>query len=100
DRDPIRARLWWLVATAVILAPFSSTSAFVSVAMFGGLLASALRGGTLGRGLEIAAAGAVAAVGLSAYFVVAVVPNLNEKLKAYWAGQYLRVSPPTRLPPK
>lgn len=94
DRETRRARLWWLVATALILAPFSSTSAFVSVAVFAGLLASTLLARNVRRALEVAAAGAITAVGLSAYFVVAVVPNLNEKLKAYWAGQYLRGSPP------
>jgi hypothetical protein len=93
DRETRRARLWWLVVTAVIAAPFSSTSAFVSVAVFAGLMASALLARNLRRALEVAAAGAVTAIGLSAYFVAAVVPNLSEKLKAYWAGQYLRGSP-------
>jgi hypothetical protein len=62
DREPRRIRLWLLVATALIVAPFSSTSAFVSVAVFAGLLASALLARNVRRALEIAAAGAVTAV--------------------------------------
>jgi len=93
DREPRRVRLWWLVATALIVSPFSSTSAFVSVAMFAGLFVSALLARNLRRALEIVAAGVVTAVGLSAYFVVAVVPNLNGKLKEYWASHYLSGSP-------
>ena len=93
ERDPRRSRLLWLAGAAVIAIPFSSTSAFVSVAMFAGLLASALLARNMRRAVEIVAAGAIAAVGLGAYLGLVVLPTLNPKLKAFWATQYLSGSP-------
>ena len=93
ERDPQRSRLFWLAGAAVIAIPFSSTSAFVTVAMFGGLLASALFARNRQRVVEILVAGIVAAVGLGAYLGAVVMPTLNPKLKAYWAAQYLSGSP-------
>ena len=37
--------------------------------------------------------GGVTGVALAAYFVAAVAPNLNPKLRAYWASQYLTGTP-------
>jgi hypothetical protein len=93
EREPRRSRFLCLAGAAVVAIPFSSTSAFVSVAMFAGLLGSALIARNLRRATEIVAAGAVAAVGLGAYMGLVVLPTLNPRLKAYWATQYLDGSP-------
>ncbi len=93
ERDQRRSRLGYLAVAAVIAIPFSSTSAFVSVAMFAGLLAAALLARNLRRAVEVFTAGAVAAAGLGAYLGLVVLPTLNPKLKAYWATQYLSGSP-------
>ena len=98
ERAPRRSRLLWLAGAAIIAVPFSSTSAFVSVAMFAGLLAAALVARNLRRAVEVVAAGAIAAVGLGAYLGLVVVPTLNPRLKAYWTTQYLSGSPLHAVP--
>jgi hypothetical protein len=98
ERVPRRSRLLLLAGAAIVAVPFSSTSAFVSVAMFAGLLAAALIARNLRRAVEVAAAGAIAAVGLGAYLGLVVAPTLNPKLKAYWTTQYLNGSPLHAVP--
>jgi len=93
ERTSNRSSLVWLAIVAVAAAPFSSTALFVTVAMFAGLLASALLDRARARAIEIVAVGAATGAVLGAYFVAAVAPNLNAKLSAYWASQYLSGSP-------
>jgi hypothetical protein len=93
ERDPRRSRLLYLAGAAVIALPFSSTSAFVSVAMFAGLLVAALVARNRRRALEVVVAGGIAAIGLGSYLGFVVLPTLDPKLKAYWATQYLSGSP-------
>jgi hypothetical protein len=93
ERAPRRSRLLWLAGAAIVAIPFSSTSAFVSVAMFAGLLAAALIARSARRAVDVVIAGAIAAVGVGAYMGLVVAPTLNPKLKAYWASQYLSGSP-------
>ncbi len=93
ERTPSRKSLIWLAVAGVVTAPLSSTALFVTVAVFGGLLASALLGRARTRAIEIVVVGGATGVLLVAYFAAAVAPNLNPKLRAYWASQYLTGSP-------
>jgi hypothetical protein len=85
--------LAWLGGAAVAAALFSSTSAFVTVAMFGGLLISAVTRRQWQRAREIAIAGAITGVLLAAYFALVVNPKLSNGLHAYWAANYLHGTP-------
>jgi len=93
ERTSNRTSLVWLAIAGVVSAPFSSTALFVTVALFAGLLVSALVDRARRRAIEIVCVGAATGVALGAYFVGAVAPNLNAKLRAYWASQYLSGSP-------
>ncbi len=88
-----RAPVWWLAAASVAVFPFSSTSAFVSVAAFAGVFGSALLRRERRRIIEVAAFGAAAGLALAIYFAVVVSPNTNSALSAYWDHYYLRGSP-------
>ena len=83
----------WLAVVSVLTLPFSSTSLFVIVAVFAGLLVSALIDRMRQRAIEIVVVGAATGAVLAGYFVAVVAPNLNPKLRAYWASFYLRGSP-------
>jgi len=93
ERSSSRTSLVWLAVAGVLTAPFSSTSLFVTAALFAGLLVCALWDRARGRAIEIVVVGGATAAALLAYFVVVVAPNLNAKLRAYWASQYLGGSP-------
>lgn len=93
ERTSNRTSLVWLAIAGVATAPFSSTALFVTVALFAGLLASAVLDRARTRAIEIVVVGAATGAALAAYFVGAVAPNLNAKLRAYWASQYLSGSP-------
>ena len=93
ERTASRRSLVWFGVAGVATVPFSSTALFVSVALFAGLLVSALLARERERAIEILVVGGVTGVALAAYFVAAVAPNLNPKLRAYWASQYLTGSP-------
>jgi len=93
DRPPQRTPVWWLTVASLATLPFSSTSAFVSVAVFGGLFISALLQRDRRRIIRVAIAGSATAIGLAAYFGAVVLPNTNEKLRAYWNAYYLDGSP-------
>ena len=93
DPRPRRTPVWWLTVASLAALPFSSTSAFVSVAAFGGVLGSALLVRSRRRAIEVLVNGAITAVGIGGYFAVVVLPNTNEKLRAYWNKYYLRGSP-------
>ena len=64
--------------------------------MFVGLLGSALMNGARRRVIEVAVVGGVTGAALAAYFLAVVAPNLNDKLRAYWASQYLTGFPRSR----
>jgi hypothetical protein len=85
--------LVWLAVAAACAAPFSSTSLFVTVALFVGLLASAVLTGARRRIIEVLVVGGVIGGLLTAYFFAAVEPNVNDKLRAYWMSFYLNGSP-------
>ena len=85
--------LWWLVGASAIAVIFSSTSAFVSAAMFAGLLAAAVLQRTGRRVRDVLVAGGVAAAILAGYLLLVVQPKLSSGLKAYWAADYLHGSP-------
>jgi hypothetical protein len=93
ERAPSRKSLLGLAVAGVVTAPLSSTALFVTVAVFAGLLASALLDRARDRAIEIVVVGGATGAALVAYFVAAVAPNLNPKLRAYWASQYLTGSP-------
>jgi hypothetical protein len=92
ERNPDRRVVWWLGVAALVALPFSSTSAFVSIAAFAGLLGSALLTRSRRRIVEVAVTGAGTALALGAYFAAVVLANTNEKLRAYWNSSYLRGS--------
>jgi hypothetical protein len=92
DRAPGRP-VWWLSVTAVVLLPFSSASAFVSVAAFAGLLGSALIARSRRRSVEVLVNGAIAGIVVAAYYGTLVIPQTNDALHAYWRGYYLTGMP-------
>ncbi len=93
ERTASRRSLVWFGVAGVATAPFSSTALFVTFALFAGLLASALLARERRRAIEVVVVGGVTGIALAAYFVAAVAPNLNPKLRAYWASQYLTGTP-------
>jgi hypothetical protein len=92
DMPSNRARTWWLAIASVALLPFSSTSAFVSIAAFAGLLGAALSTRSWRRVIAICVSGAATAAVFAAYFAVVILPNDNKSLRAYWEHLYLRGS--------
>jgi hypothetical protein len=93
DRDRRPRSVIWFGAAALVAFPFSTTSAFVSAACFGGLLASALFAQTRARTMATLAVGVVAACGFLAVFAVAVLPHVNKALENYWKSSYLTGGP-------
>jgi hypothetical protein len=89
DRDHKPRSVIWLGAAALVASPFSTTSAFVSVACFGGVLASALIARPRSRAIATVVVGAVVAVGFLAVFAVTVLPHVNSALENYWRHSYL-----------
>jgi hypothetical protein len=93
DRDHKRSRLYWLAATSIVVLPFSWAAMFVVVAVFAGLLASALTQRSRPRTLEVIAFGGGVGVIVAAFFAVLVLPKLNDRLHNYWRLYYLNGSP-------
>ena len=93
ERSATVGPLVWLGIAAVIATPFSATVMFVTVAVFAGLLVSALMNGVRRRVVEVVIVGGATSAVILAYFFAVVAPNLNDKLRAYWASQYLTGSP-------
>ena len=93
DRRPGRAPVVWLGVTALLVLPFSSTSAFVSAAAFGGLIGSALLTRSWRRAAEIGVIGAVAGAVLGVYFGGVIVANTNAHLREFWHNFYLGGAP-------
>jgi hypothetical protein len=93
DRVPARAPVWLLSVAALVVLPFSSTSAFVSVAAFAGVLGSALSTRSRRRITEVLVTGALTGIALAAFFGTVIIPNTNDKLRDYWNRYYLSGSP-------
>jgi hypothetical protein len=92
DRAP-RRPVWWFTVAALVVLPFSSTSAFVTVAAFAGLLGSALIARETRRAIEVLVNGAIAGVLIAGYYAALVIPHTNKKLHDYWNAYYLRGTP-------
>jgi hypothetical protein len=92
DRPPERSP-WWVLVAAVAVLPFSSTSLFVSAAVFAGLLGAALSRRNRRRVVDVLGAGAATGVAFAAFFVVLIAPNTNGPLRNYWNAYYLTGSP-------
>jgi hypothetical protein len=78
---------------AVVVLPFSTTTTFVSVALFGGLLVAGLVARDWDRVRAVLLAGAGTGVAVGLYVGLAVVPYVNPALRGYWASMYLAGSP-------
>jgi hypothetical protein len=91
DRSP--RPVWWLTVAALAVLPFSSPSAFVTVAAFAGLLGSALLLRNRRRALEVLAYGAVAGLGMAAYYGLIVLSKVHNNLRDYWKAYYLTGTP-------
>jgi hypothetical protein len=94
DRTRTRKLLAVFSIVAVVESPFSSTAAFVAIAIFAGLLVSALLDRSWRWAVEIIAAGAAVAVVLAVYFAALILPHLSDALHTYWSSYYLRGSIP------
>jgi len=92
DRTRTRKLLAVFAVVAVVEGPFSSTSAFVAVAVFGGLLVAALLDHEWRWAIEITVAATAAGVVLAVYFAAVVLPHLHTGLQDYWYWYYLRGS--------
>jgi hypothetical protein len=92
DRDD-GLPLAWLGAACVAAVLVSSTSAFVTAAMFGGLVLSTVVRGRRDRIREVIVAAVVTGVLLAAYLALVVNPKLSNGLHDYWRWNYLRGSP-------
>lgn len=92
DRARGRFPVWWLAVASLVVLPFSSVSAFVTVAAYTGLFGSAVLARSRRRILTVLAYGTGTALGLGAYFLTVVVPNTNDRLRDYWNDYYVRGS--------
>ena len=93
DREHKRSRLYWLAATSIIVLPFSWTAMFVVVAVFAGLLASALIERSRTRALEVVAVGGGVGIAVALFFAALVMPKLNDRLHSFWQLYYLNGTP-------
>ncbi len=93
DRAPERVAIWKLGVVAVVILPFSSTSAFVTVAVFAGLLGSSLLARDKRRVRQTLIGGAATAGLLAIYYFAVVVPKLSIAVTLYWTRFYLFGSP-------
>ncbi len=89
DRRRRPSAVVWLGVVALVACPFSTTSAFVAAACFGGLLISAVLAREVGRIIATAVTGAVVALGLLAMFAVTVWSHISGALEIYWRRDYL-----------
>ena len=78
--------------TAIVAVPFSTTTLFVAPVVVFGLLVAACIDRAYQRVRELLVVGFVIAGVLAVYFALAVRPNVNDKLRAYWSAMYLRGS--------
>ena len=92
DRVPSRP-VWWFTVAAILTLPFSSASAFVTVAAFAGLLGAALLARNTRRAIEILINGAIAGAAVATYYLTLVLPNTYDNLRNYWKAYYLTGAP-------
>jgi MFS family permease len=92
DRRPAHP-VWWFTVAALVVLPFSSTSAFVTVAAFAGVLGAALLARDRRRTIEVLVNGVIAGAVIAGYYAAAVIPHTNSKLHDYWNAYYLRGTP-------
>jgi hypothetical protein len=86
-------RIWWFTVAALVVLPFSSTSSFVTVAAFAGLLGSALIARNGRRAIEVLVNGGTAGIVILGYYAAIVIPHTNKKTRDYWNAYYLRGTP-------
>jgi hypothetical protein len=92
ERRPNPWSVAWLGAVAVLALPFSSVSAFVSIAVFAAVLGSASITRDRTRALATLAVGAAVACVFAVYFAVILIPNDTPALRQWWAIWYLNGS--------
>ena len=92
ERRPKPWSVAWLGVAAVLALPFSSVSAFVSIAVFAATLASALLARDRSRALATLAVGTVVALVFALYFAAFLIPNDTPALRRWWAIWYLNGS--------
>ncbi len=93
DTSPKARAVVWLGAAALIAVPFSTASAFVAVACFTGLLATAVVARCRDRAIATLVVGGVVALGFVAVFAATVLPRLTKGLTNYWSDYYLTGGP-------
>jgi hypothetical protein len=89
DRDQRPWSVILLGAAALVAFPFSTTSAFVSAACFGGVLGSALFARNRVRVNATLAVGAAVALGFLVVYTVTVSSHINSAVENYWRASYL-----------
>jgi hypothetical protein len=92
ERDGTRRSIVVLGIVAIAAVPFSSTTIFVVPVVLLGLLVAAGIDRTWQRVRDLVVGGAVIGGALVAYFAILVLPNLNDRLRAFWNAFYLRGS--------
>jgi MFS family permease len=93
DRDSNPRAVVWLGAAALIAVPFSTNAAFVSVACFTGLFATAVVARRRDRVIATLIVGGVAALGFAVVFAATVLPRVSKGLTRYWSDFYLTGGP-------
>jgi len=93
DGDSNARAVVWLGAAALVAVPFSTTSAFVSVACFTGLLAIAVVARRRDRVVATLIVGAVVALGFVVVFAATVLPHVTKSVTNYWSDYYLTGGP-------
>ncbi len=89
DRDQRPWSVILLGAAALVAFPFSTTSAFVSAACFGGVLGSARFARNRVRLNATLAVGAAVALGFLVVYTVTVSSHINSAVENYWRASYL-----------
>ena len=82
-----------LAIGSIVATFFSTTAAFVVVAVFAGLLVAALLARTREQIRTVVIGGAIVAAIEAGYFLLVVVPHTNPALRAFWDLYYLPASP-------
>jgi hypothetical protein len=90
DGKPTPRTLAELGVGSLVALLFSTTAAFVAVAVFTGLVISALISKSLPRIRDTVIAGGIVALGLVIYLATIIIPQDNKALRAYWRSYYLR----------
>jgi hypothetical protein len=89
EANPSRRTLARLVCGAVVAIFFSTTSAFVTGAVFGGLVVAALSSRSTRWIRDVLVAGATTFALFALYFKAVILPHDNPAVRAYWRSYYL-----------